>query len=233
MGFGSSPKLTAELLRSYRDAALQNANELLQEASLLLSENHLARAYFLAVAAIEECGKALQAHDSQHRNLADPAVSKKLESGTETHSIKINYALTMWAIAGSDPRSGIERAIELTSHLKRGREDSMYSDLRSYPDRAQTPRDVVREEASIDCVRLATDCLSYCRRHVAERAPAQVTAAQDRLFAMKSSRLLALLNTEDFWWFFIAQMESGNRDLAESVQRYERDYIRAGKTFRT
>ena len=66
--------LTLKLLRAYSEAALTNANELVQEASLLYATEHLARAYFLAVAAIEETGKGLLAFDARGRNLADPAV---------------------------------------------------------------------------------------------------------------------------------------------------------------
>lgn len=44
-------ELTPELLQEYSDAALANAQELLDEASLLLQHDHQARAYFLAVAA--------------------------------------------------------------------------------------------------------------------------------------------------------------------------------------
>ena len=71
-------RFTVDLLREYCAAALQNAGELLEEASLLYANGHAARAYFLAVASIEETGKALQAFDAQGRNLADSAVTAKL-----------------------------------------------------------------------------------------------------------------------------------------------------------
>jgi len=69
-----SSALTPELLREYSGAALDNASELLAEATLLLQHGHRARSYFLAVASIEETGKALMAFDGQGRNLADPVV---------------------------------------------------------------------------------------------------------------------------------------------------------------
>ena len=52
-------RFTVELLREYSVASLNNAEELIEEASLLYERNHIARAYFLAVASIEEIGKAL------------------------------------------------------------------------------------------------------------------------------------------------------------------------------
>ncbi|WP_323718188.1 AbiV family abortive infection protein [Paracoccus aminovorans] len=91
MGSPHLPTLTATLLRSYSEAALRNADELLAEASLLLEHDHMARAYFLAVACVEEAGKALLAFDSQNRNLSDPAVCTKLKKSMESHGEKINY----------------------------------------------------------------------------------------------------------------------------------------------
>ena len=108
----------------------------------------------------------------------------------------------------------------------------MYSDLRSAPDRVQTPREVVRDIAARDCVTLAANCLAYAHRHVIEKTPARFTIAQDRLFTMKSVKFQKLLNTEDFWWYYISQMEAGQQDIAETVLGYERDHIKTDTPFR-
>lgn len=227
----NKPKLAADILSEYSKAALSNAEELLAEASLLRDHDHMARAYFLAVSCIEEAGKALQAFDGQHRNLSDPAVCTRLVAGLENHAQKINYALSMWALNSADPRDSLQVALDLIGHLKRGREPSMYSDLRTEPDRAQTPREIVRAEAARDCVRLAENCLAYAHRHLSEKTPAEFTSAQDRLFTMKSAKFQEMLKQEDFWCHFISRMESGNQDLAEAVFAYERDHIKTGKPF--
>ena len=122
-------KLTAELLDAYSKAALSNAEELLKEASLLRDHDHMARAYFLAVSSIEEAGKALLAFEGQHRNLSDPAVCTRLVAGLKNHTQKINYALSMWALNGSDPRGDLQVALDLIGQLGRGRESSMYSEI--------------------------------------------------------------------------------------------------------
>ena len=233
MGSAHTPKLTPDLLRAYSEAALRNAGELLEEASLLRDHNHMARAYFLAVACIEETGKALQAFDAQNRNLSDPAVCTKLKAGMENHAQKINYALGAWALASVDQRKALKVALDLILQLKRGREPSMYSDLRIDPDRAQTPREIVRAEAARDCVRLAKDCLVNARQHVNEKTPPNVTQAHDKLFTMKSGKFQQMLNTEDFWWYFISRMEAGHKDLAEAVVGYERDHIKTGVPFKS
>ncbi|HBO3293635.1 TPA: AbiV family abortive infection protein [Pseudomonas aeruginosa] len=232
MGSPHTPKMTADLLRAYSEAALRNADELLAEAALLRDHDHMARAYFLSVACIEEAGKALLAFDAQNRNLSDPAVCTKLKTSMESHGQKINYALSMWALSSPDQREALKVALDLIFHVKHGREPSMYSDLRADPDRVQTPREVVRASAARDCVRLAENCLAHAHRHVSEKTPFKFTSAQDRLFTMKSAKFREMLNTEDFWWYYISRMEAGQQDIAEAVLGYERDHIKTGTPFR-
>lgn len=231
MGSQHLPTLTPKLLRLYSEAALRNADELLSEALLLLDHRHLARAYFLSVASIEEAGKALLAFDAQNRNLSDPAVCARLTKSMENHGEKINYALSMWAFNSPDQRKALKMAANVISAVKRGREPSMYSDLRAAPDRVQTPREVVRDIAAKNCVGLAESCLVYAHRHVNEKIPTTFTTAQDRLFTMKSSKFRELLNTEDFWWYYISRLEGGQNDLSEAVLRYEQDHIKTGRQF--
>ena len=231
MGSPHLPTLTATLLHFYSEAALCNADELLAEASLLRDHDHMARAYFLAVACVEEAGKALLAFDSQNRNLSDPAVCMKLKKSMESHGEKINYALSMWALSCPDQRESMKVASNIIVHVKHGREPSMYSDLRTDPDRVQTPREVVRDSAARDCVRLANNCLAYAHLHVVKKTPAMFTTAQDRLFTMKSAKFQELLKIEDFWWFYISRMEAGQKDIAEAVLRYELDHIKTGMLF--
>ena len=96
--------LTTALLRQYCDAALINAQNILNEANLLLQNNHFTSAYFLAVAAIEEIGKSVQAFDGMGRNLKDSAVSNKLKLQFEDHSQKITAAFIPWLMASKvDP----------------------------------------------------------------------------------------------------------------------------------
>ena len=232
MGSPHPPKLTPALLHSYSSAALCNADELLAEAALLFDHSHMARAYFLAVACIEEAGKALLAFDAQNRNLSDPAVCTKLKKSMESHGEKINYALSMWAFSSPDPRKALKVALDLIFFVKHGREPSMYSELRSAPDRVQIPSEVVTDSAARDCVRLAAKCLAYARRHVKEKTPSKFTIAQDRLYTMKSVKFQEMLRTEDFWWYYISRMEAGEQDIAEAVLGYERDHIKTGRTFR-
>lgn len=227
-----TPKFTADLLLSYSEGALFNAKQLLVEAFLLLDHDHNARAYFLAVACIEEAGKALLAFDPQKRNLSDPAVCTKLKAKMESHEQKITYAIGIWAMNSSEPRGAVVVALDLIFHLQSGREPSMYSDLRINPDRVETPPEVVRASAAKDCVRLAENALAYADRHVKERVPLQFTPDQDKLFTMKSGKFQEMLNNADFWWYYLSRLEAGKLDIAEVVYGYERDYIKTGVLFR-
>jgi AbiV family abortive infection protein len=100
-------ELTLELLQEYSSAALKNAQELLDEAAFLLKLNHHARAYFLAVAAIEEIGKSVQAFDGMGRNLKDSAVSKRLKLQFEDYSQKVTSAFVPWLVATPNIRGEI------------------------------------------------------------------------------------------------------------------------------
>ncbi len=232
MGSPHLPKLTTSLLHSYSEAALRNADELLTESLLLRDHDHMARAYFLAVSCIEETGKALLAFDSQNRNLTDPAICKTLKTSMESHGQKINYALIIWAVSSPDPREAVKVALELILDVKHGREPSMYSDLRTDPDRVQTPREIVRASAARDCVRLAQNCLVYAQSHVREKIPPKYTTAHDWLFTLKPAKLKELLNVEDFWWYYISRIEAGQQDIAEAVRGYAQDHRKTGKPFR-
>jgi len=58
-------RFSLDTLKNYSEAALRNSEALLEEARLLLQNEHFARAYFLAVSSIEETGKAAQTFAAQ------------------------------------------------------------------------------------------------------------------------------------------------------------------------
>jgi AbiV family abortive infection protein len=148
-------ELTIQLLQKYSAASIQNASELLDEASLLATNGHKARAYFLAIASIEETGKAQISFDAQGRKLNDSAVASKVRKSFEDHSTKITAAFTPWLLASSDVEKSAKVAIQLMVDLKFGREPSMYTDVHEDGVSVQSPSVVIRPKAAEDCVRLA------------------------------------------------------------------------------
>jgi len=229
----SSPLiLTPELLCEYCDAAIRNASDLVKEATILFSKGFKARAYFLSVAAIEEIGKALIAFDAQGRNLKDPAVSGAAKRGMEDHPSKIRAAFNVWIAQNPNDREAIKYMVDLIIHLQRGREPSMYTDIDSNTGKIRVPADIIREAAARDCIRLSADTLARAQEHLKETNPAIRTRAEDDIYALKSSQFEKLLNTEDFWWYFTAQMESGNEDFAEAVVKYRNQFFLKGQLFK-
>jgi AbiV family abortive infection protein len=221
--------LTPEILRAYADAAIRNGAALIEEASLLEKHGHRARAYFLAIAAIEEIGKALLAFDAQARNLKDPAVVTKLRFSMTDHESKIRFAFTGFLVA--DPRKNVRPAIELMIALQRGREPAMYTDLRT--DLAiHDPASAVRDVAAQDCIRLASDCFRSAQRYMTETVPERRTIAQDQLYSMRSSHIKEIMEREDFWWYYIGRMESGEKDFSEAVLRFRKDFLLKGRRYR-
>jgi AbiV family abortive infection protein len=229
----SKLKVSPLLLRQYADAALSNAAELLEEASLLGAHGHHARAYFLAVSSIEEAGKALLAFDGQGRHLADPAVTTKLMRSMEDHPSKIRAAFVGWLTSSSTVRDAVIPAIDLMIHLQHGREPSMYTEICGDTATVQFPSEVVRKLAAQDCIRLAGNCLAYTRKHVSETKPSLKASADDALFAMKATEFQKILNTEDFWRYYIAQLESGQKDFSVATVQYRNEFFVLGKQFWT
>ena len=215
-------------LRDLTEAALENAKMLLQEASLLHEQQHHSRAYFLAVASIEETGKAAIAHDAQGRNLQDQAVRSKVERMLTDHASKIRSAFVGFLTA--DPRKNAEPAVALIVQLQRGREPSMYTEMRQ-DGTIYKPADSVSHSNSLDCIRLADRCWKSVENHVHNTTPRTSSAIEDRFFALKSGESSKIMGRSDFWWYHISRMEAGQKDLAESVISYRHNYLLAGREF--
>lgn len=228
----SNFRFSADLLQRYSLSALENAQELSQEADLLCQRRHFARAYFLAVASIEETGKAFSAFNAQRRKLSDPSVTSSLRKSLEDHSHKINAAFTAWILSSPDVGEVVMPAIDLMIALRNGREPSMYTDIRFDSSEVTSPASIVREVAARDCVHLAKSCLATTQKYTAEKNPFAYSRADDELFSMKHRHVMNLANTEDFWWYFIAQMDSGKSSFSEAVSQYQKQYIRKGLLFK-
>ena len=226
-------QLTIELLQEYRDAALENARKLLAEAALLLKHKHHARAYFLAVASVEEIGKAVQAFDGMGRNLKNSAVSMRLKVQFEDHSQKITSAFVPWILATPNLRDEVMSFVNLMIDVKHGREPSMYTDIQSDGLKVTTPEAAVRPLAAENCVRLAHAVLSHAQSYVTRSKPKVTTWVQDAFFALKPSVVQKLTKTEDFWWYYISRMEAGDMALETAVTEYHKKYFSKDVKFKT
>jgi len=223
--------LTQDLLREYRDAALVNAQSLLEEAALLLAHGHHARAYFLSASSIEEAGKAVQAFEGLGRNLKDLAVTQRLKKQFEDHSQKVTFAFSPWLKATPNLREEVMDFVNMMIDLKFGREASMYTDINAESAIVTTPQIQVGKKIATNCVRLAGAVLSYVRPYAQQAQPKATTRVQDAFFALKPAVFQKMANTDDFWEYYISRMEQGNVALEAAVIEYNQHYSSPGKTF--
>lgn len=227
----SPMNMTSDLLRQYSGAAMQNGRELLEEAALLCSHKHYSRSYFLAVAAIEEVGKALSAFDSAGRNLSDPAVRSKISSNLSDHSHKTTVAFSAWLNDETKVRENLPKILGLVSALRHGRSPSMYTDLADEAGTVHLPSAKVSAVNATDCVRLGNACYAKAAEHLRPGVPRPIRRIDDQLFVLRAKQVTRIVNTEDFWWYYLSRAESGVRDWAEAVVSYHQQYVTPKKVF--
>jgi hypothetical protein len=97
--------------------------------------------------------------------------------------------------------------------------------------RAWPPRQISREDAAGQCLALAKSRLADALSRIA--APWFVMRFHDRLFAMDARQFHRILATDDFWWYYIARLQSGRHDCAEAVLDYDIGYFAHGTLFKT
>lgn len=224
-------ELTVELLREYRDAALINAQSLLEEATLLWANSHYARAYFLSASCIEEAGKAVQAYEGLARNLRDSAVAVRLKLQFEDHSQKVTAAFSPWLRETPDLREQIMDFVRVMVDLKFGREASMYTDIHAEKVIVTTPQMQVGKEAAANCIRLAGTVLAYVGPYAQQTQPKSTTRVQDAFFALRPAVFQKMANTADFWKYYISRMEQGDMALEAAVIEYNTRYLSQQRLF--
>jgi len=223
--------LTDKLLVSYRDAALDNSRQLIDEAQLLFSKEHYARTYFLALASIEETGKAHILFDAMGRNLNDPGLCKKIKKKIEMHSDKITSAFVSWLLKSENKEEAVKEYMDISVHLKRGREKSMYTDVKSNTLGLSKPSEVVRQIAAKDCMHIAVNCLHHTETYIKRNEPRKTSKFEDKLYCINTDKITKMWNTEDFWKYYIAQMRQGNSDYPMASVKYHDEYFSKSKTF--
>ena len=224
--------LNLQFLDSYQKTALDNASSLLVEAKLLLSNNHYARGYFLAVASIEETGKAHMAFSAKGRNLNNTGLHKKLKEMFESHSHKIGAAFIGWLNESKNQKEAIEAMVELMVDLKRGREKSMYVDARN--DNSITiPSQLVRPIAANHSIEVANNCLYFMTKYLSENKPYKTSTFEDKLLCIKDKDFHAMFGKQDFGKYLLHRLEKDGQKLniAEYITTYHNAYYSRDKQF--
>ena len=223
--------LTPELLVEYRDAALDNSRQLIEEAQLLFSKEHYARTYFLALASIEETGKAQILFDAMGRDLNDPGLCAIIKKRIEIHSNKITSAFIAWLQKSEDQRKAVQEYVDISVHLKLGREKSMYTDVKSNILGLSVPSKAVRPVAARDCIHIAVSCLHHTEEAIKNNTPRKTIKYDDKLYCLNTDKITKMMNTEDFWEYYIDQLNQGNNDHAMTSVKYYDEYFSKNKTF--
>jgi AbiV family abortive infection protein len=214
-------ELTKQTLLELSVASLDNAAALVDEAETLLSAEHFARAYFLAVAAIEEVGKSALAFGAAGRNLADRQVLKKAWNNLLDHKSKIIAAFgpSLNLTQRENMKEALDTSLELMGSLRRGREPSMYTGILA-DGSIQSPKDLVRPVAARDALRLAQHCLARAKEHHANNEPAATTAASDFFYTLSSSKIREIMGQEEFSPFYLERIKGGNISLEEAIYAF-------------
>jgi hypothetical protein len=149
----------------------------------------------------------------------------------EDHGEKIVAALAQWLPTSPESEEVVRRVLDLMIHVKRGREPSMYTDFSPDGSKIKVPSELVRDTAARDCVRLAKDCLAHARNRVSGDPPRPRTPAEDKLFTMKNADIQKIINTEDFWWYYVAELRLGQVDFPEVLIQYQTKYFLKKRQF--
>lgn len=211
------------------NSAHKNATELVEESQLLLDNGHRARAYFLAVAAVEEVGKAFIAFRAQGQNLKDPAVVARVRGLINDHPSKITSAFTGF-LREVPTEKNIETSMQLISALRYGREPSMYTDL-SADGSMSIPEAVVGDRQAADCLRLARNCVLSFADFSSKYSPENLSTVQNQVFALSTRETMKVVGISDFWWFYIDQKRQGVDDWAAAIMKYRNEYLLKSKLF--
>lgn len=211
-------QLSKSTLISLSRAALENAEALLGEAEALLKSEHFARAYFLAVASIEEIGKSALAFNAAGRNLGDSRVAKAVREKLLDHKSKIISAFgpSLHLTKKDGLEEAIEASMELIGALRRGREPSMYTEILQ-DGTVRSPRDVVRPDASRDSIRLAQHCLHRAKAHLTGEEPPTTSVANDFFYTQSTSKVKQLMEHPDFSPFYLERIKDGDTNLEEAI----------------
>jgi AbiV family abortive infection protein len=214
--------LSSRLLRGLRDASIDNAREMLNEASLLLEHHHTARAFFLSRIAIEEIGKAVQAFDALGRNVGDPAVSARVINNLGNHEKKLWAAAFPLMQRSPEQRDDVVALIESMISARIDTETALRTGIDPLTDpqgpRISAPGTSVGTAQAGRSARLAGLMFAHAETYV--YSPTKIrTRAEDDAFALKPAALLA---STDFWNFYMARMNAGDAAFDKAVEAYHR-----------
>ncbi|MFM5298890.1 AbiV family abortive infection protein [Aeromonas veronii] len=214
-------KLSKQILLNLSVAALDNAVALVSEAEALLVSEHFARAYFLAVASVEEIGKSALAFNAAGRNLDDPQVVKKTWNNLLDHKSKIIAAFgpSLHLTEKDKLKEALETSLELMGDLRQGREPSMYTGILA-DGSVQSPKAIVRPVAARDAVRLAQHCMARAQQHLPNKEPQTTSVESDYFYTLSGNKIQEIMAQSEFSPFYMARIQGGDVSLEGAIYAF-------------
>jgi len=93
------------------------------------------------------------------------------------------------------------------------------------------PNEVVRPVAARDCMHIAVNYLHHTEQHIKNNTPRKTSKFEDKLYCLTTDKITKMMNTEDFWEYYIDQLKQGNNDHAMTSVKYYDEYFSKNKTF--
>lgn len=218
----ASIPLGSRLLRAIRDVAIDNARQLLHEASLLLEHHHHARAALLARVAIEEVGRAVQAFDALGRNMSDEAVAMRVKMNFSDEARRLNAAAFPLLLEEPQRRDEVMAQIGDLVDTDGGREPALYTGVDALTGRVTTPSGSIGAAAAARRVALAKDIFARGEMMVLFAPPKLRTRAEDRAFAMRPGELQAAQQGIDAWEVYIENIRAGDARFDSALDEMRR-----------
>lgn len=108
----------------------------------------------------------------------------------------------------------------------------MYTDVDYEGGEIKKPKELVRDVAAKDCIRLAKHCYYKTQEYLQTKKPTKRDRHDDSFYSMKKAQVKQLFNNVDFWWYYIAKLEAGECEISKSVVDYQREYLSKGLKFK-
>lgn len=225
-------QLTEQLIITFRDASLKNADLLLKEANILISNGFYARAYFLACAAIEETGKAFLLFNAQSRNLKDGGIQKVIKDRIESHRFKISASFHAWSfrsILPEEDKEKLNQVISFAISIKNSREPSMYVDIDNN-NNVISPSEIVSLDNATDLIKLSATCLEQTNLYIQETTPEKTTTHDDKFYCMPQPLIDEIMSLEDFSKYMTDNMSKGF-NFAKIITVYHESYFKRKRIY--
>lgn len=226
--------MNKDLLIQYREAAIENATDLLNEAKVLMKMKYYARSYFLSVVSIEETGKAFSAYIALGRNLNDYGVVKSLKDSFTDHASKITAGISCFLVKAIS--NGVNLEIpQIIECLKFAREKALYVDI-SNGGYVLLPKQTIPPQSARALIKLADNVLKTTAEQIRNNKPPKASSYNDKYFCLMTNskgQIDKIFYNKDFWKYFSDKLKQGasKTEIQEYIIKYREEFACKNKNY--